>query len=69
MMEVDLKPFSDEKELAELLGVRRNTLAKWRCSGGGPPYIKMCGRVRYSREDVRTWLSRHRQGGGVDTDR
>lgn len=31
------------------------TLANWRCSGEGPPYMKIGGRVLYRLEDIESW--------------
>lgn len=43
-------------DAAERLGVKASTLANWRCSGGGPAYIKVGGRVRYRLVDLADWL-------------
>lgn len=34
-----------------------STLAKLRCRGGGPPFVKLGARVFYVAADVETWLS------------
>jgi len=44
------------EEAAERLGVRPSTLANWRYRGGGPPYIKVGGRVRYRLAELGDWL-------------
>ena len=36
------------------------TMAKWRCLGTGPPYIRFGGRVLYLGRDLNEWLDRHR---------
>ena len=50
-------------EAAELLGVRPQTLRKWRCLGGGPPYIRLGrglgARVAYRPADLNEWLLMH----------
>ena len=34
------------------------TMAKWRCNGDGPAYIKVSARcVRYRLEDLQAWLA------------
>lgn len=48
--------FSRE-ELAEVLGIRPQTLAAWVCRGRGPRFIKRRRRVFYRREDVASWLA------------
>jgi predicted site-specific integrase-resolvase len=41
-----------EREFAELWGVKRNTLQKWRSNGVGPKYIKRVGRIIYRKDDI-----------------
>lgn len=55
-----LRPYLRGGEAAELIGVSVRTLEKYRCTGGGPPFLKVGSRVLYLREDVETWLQRHR---------
>ncbi len=54
----------DPKRTAQMLGgVSVKTLAKWRCAGGGPPFIKMGSRVLYAMADVERYIAelpRHR---------
>lgn len=49
------------KQVSELLGVKLNTLQKWRSRGTGPKYFKFGGSnsaaVRYDREDVERFLA------------
>ncbi len=55
-MAVD-KPFLNEDEAAELIGVRPQTLALWRSLGRyGLAYIKVGRLVRYRRCDIDRWL-------------
>lgn len=47
----------DEKDAAELLGLTRRTLQKWRTDGRGPPHVKISQRcVRYRVEDIEEWI-------------
>lgn len=39
------------------LGIARATLQQWRHLGGGPNYIKIAGKVRYTQESVDKWLA------------
>lgn len=41
-----------EHALAELWGVKRNTLQKWRSIGVGPKFIKRVGRIVYRKVDI-----------------
>ena len=46
---------------AELLGVQPQTLRRWRCVGGGPPYVRLGrgpgARVAYRLSDLNEWLN------------
>ncbi|TCP47289.1 AlpA family transcriptional regulator [Tamaricihabitans halophyticus] len=44
-------------DLAEYLGIPRNTLYAWRAQGYGPKGVRMGKYVRYSPEDVDLWLA------------
>ena len=39
-------------DAARFLGLSKQTLAKWRVEGGGPPYRKFGSHVAYRREDL-----------------
>jgi excisionase family DNA binding protein len=43
-------------ELAEFLGVKRTTLAQWRCAKRGPDYVKAGRNIFYRKVDVDEWL-------------
>lgn len=46
------------REAAAYLSLSHNTLAKWRCVGGGPAYQKAGLRcVRYSVEALDAWMA------------
>lgn len=45
-----------ERLVAELLNVSPSTLRKWRSEGGGPPFVKLCGAIRYRDGDLRVWV-------------
>ena len=51
----DLRCYST-KEAASLLGFPEQTLRRWRVRGGGPPYAKIGGRVRYRHADLAAWI-------------
>ena len=44
------------KQAAGLLSMSTSWLAKQRLKGGGPPYIKMGGAVRYSATVLQEWM-------------
>ena len=39
------------------LGIARQTLARWRCEGGGPKFVKLGRLVFYRAGDLRTWIN------------
>jgi len=45
---------------ARLIGLSVATLAKMRCAGGGPPFLKLGRRVLYDRADIKAWLDARR---------
>jgi predicted DNA-binding transcriptional regulator AlpA len=57
--------YIDEDGLAERYLISPRTAQRWRCDGGGPPFVRL-GRRRivYRIADVETWLAertyRHR---------
>jgi len=51
-------PLLDPTAAAELLGVKRHTLACYRNLGDGPAYFKFGRWIRYAPEDLRTWAPR-----------
>ncbi len=48
--------FLTADDVAELIKVRKQTLAVWRIKGMGPVFIKAGRAVRYRRSDVDRWL-------------
>jgi predicted DNA-binding transcriptional regulator AlpA len=46
----------DEKQTAEILGIKPNTLAKWRLTGAGPKFARVGSAIRYDPKDVEAWL-------------
>jgi predicted DNA-binding transcriptional regulator AlpA len=51
----------DPPAVADLLGVKRATLATWRWRGDGPPFVRVGSRVRYSPADLDDWLAARRR--------
>lgn len=41
-----------ESALAEMWGLKRNTLQKWRSAGVGPKFLKRVGRIVYRKQDI-----------------
>jgi excisionase family DNA binding protein len=45
------------EDVAELLSIPVATLADWRASGKGPPYLRVGQHVRFRAEDVDAWIA------------
>lgn len=52
-----------EREVAELLRLKRQTLSRWRAEERGPPFVQVEGSIRYPREAVQRWLDERTLGG------
>lgn len=44
--------YMTERALAEMWGLKRNTLQKWRSLGVGPKFLKRVGRIVYRKQDI-----------------
>jgi hypothetical protein len=60
MAEIDDDAMLDAEAAERLIGLRKATLAKMRCIGGGPPFVKAGRRVLYRRADIKAWLDARR---------
>ena len=56
------------KEVAEILGIKRETLAVWRCQGRYPDlcYIRVGNHVRYELSTVKNWIESRTVGDAKD---
>lgn len=52
----ELPPVATVAVVSAFLGVSIPTLARWRQTRQGPPYVKVGHQVRYLREDLQAWL-------------
>jgi hypothetical protein len=60
MSEPDNDTVFDAVAAASFTGLAVATLAKLRCIGGGPEYLKLGRKVVYRRTDLATWLNARR---------
>lgn len=44
------------EEAAEFLKFSVDTLANWRCNGGGPPFKRIGRSIRYSLIELQKWV-------------
>ena len=61
------KAYFSEKEVAKRLSMSCKWLQKKRLSGGGIPYCKMGGAVRYAAADILAFEERSKRGSTSDT--
>jgi hypothetical protein len=47
----------NEHETAEFLGLKVSTLRDWRIRRKGPPWLKICGAVRYDTRALEKYLA------------
>ena len=53
-------------DAASRIGLAPSTLAKMRCWGGGPAFLKLGRAVRYLRSDCITWRDARRVGNTTE---
>ena len=53
----NLVKFLSDREVADLTGTARSTLAKMRIRGDGPPFVRVGASVRYPEDALREWQS------------
>jgi len=59
----------NSREAARYLGLARATLAKMRCLGGSPTFMRLGRKIVYARADLDLWLSERRASSTSDADR
>lgn len=55
-------------EAADRLGVSVSFLNKARCTGDGPPFVKIGARVSYDPADLAAWLAGQKRTTTADAD-
>lgn len=60
-MNLHLGELLSTKQAAQLLGLKPNTLAKWRVAGTGPVFVTMGRAVRYRVSDLRNFIDCNRR--------
>lgn len=55
---MELETMLTEQEVAEILRVKKQTIAAWRCRGKDyPPYVRIGQRVLYSKKALIDWIN------------
>lgn len=61
-----LQDLLDEKQAAQILCIKPNTLSVWRCTGRyAIPFVKVGRNVRYRRADLIAWIEGRTQANGA----
>lgn len=55
-------------EAAERLRLAKQTLARWRTEGHGPPFLRVGGRIAYLVADLDRWLAERRHRSTAEPD-
>ena len=55
--------FLTPDQAAEYLSIRPQTLAKWRCCGQGPRFVRVGRLIRYRLADLESYVEAHVEGG------
>ena len=59
MQPITTSPLIDlltDDQAAEIAGVKPKTLANWRCQGVGPRFVKIGSTIRYTPEDLQSFI-------------
>ena len=59
----------NETQAAERLGLKPETLRRWRWSGDGPAFLKIGGAVRYEPSAIEGFIDRARQATSANEPR
>jgi hypothetical protein len=65
MAQAPTRDLMKPEELAQEWQVSVKTLANWRSSRIGPPYVKINGLVRYSRQAAAEWAAQQQPKGAA----
>lgn len=58
-MEVHMTELLSANQVAEILDCTPATLANKRYKGDGPKFIKLCGKIKYRKDDVEEFINSH----------
>jgi hypothetical protein len=54
------KKYLNAEEASQFIGAAVQTLARWRCEGGGPPFIRVGRKIMYAIDDLIAWMNARR---------
>ena len=69
----DLKALPDQGDILiaaaqvpEYIGLKAQTLARWRCEGVGPVWVALGRRIYYRSSDLRAWIESRLRHNTID---
>jgi Helix-turn-helix domain len=65
---VSISPLLDPVEASDYLRMARQTLARWRCHGLGPQFVRIGGRIFYDRADLDAFIRDNKFGSTAEAD-
>lgn len=65
--DLETERFLSERELAQLLNIKSETLRNWRWDRKGPIYIKIGTNVRYRMSDINDFINKRVRTSTSDT--
>lgn len=54
------KTYLNAEETGRHIGTAVQTLARWRCEGGGPPFFRVGRKIMYGLKDLTAWMNARR---------
>lgn len=51
-----IEPYLSPEQVTDITGFKKQTLANWRSTDFGPPYVKFGRIVRYPKDSLLAWL-------------
>ena len=58
----------DPHEASDYLRMARQTLARWRCHGLGPRFVRIGGRIFYDRSDLDRFITENKFGSTAEAE-
>lgn len=62
MPTIETPTLLSDKEVAKILGVSRSCVRMWRRLNRGPKWVQIEGTIRYSHDDLQSWIASRPQG-------
>ena len=53
------------KAVSNIIGAKPQTIARWRCEGSGPEFVKVGSLVRYMMKDIESWIEQQKRNNTI----